>query len=598
MSELMFTTTSKVIRVVTAESMRKPIRLCLFLIALFPAIFTLSLVTKYGVDIGYADEWTFAPLFSKAHALTLTFADLFEQHNEHRYVFPKLLLILLTWLGHGNIRLQMFFSVFLCGLTSLNLWWILGRTTQLVIEKRLLFLALINLVLFSPVQSENWMWGIQFVLFLLNFFLTGAIAIAFSNLLIWKKFALCAAISLLATFSFGNGFLFWITTFPLVFVANPLTWKKKLGWTGAWGFAGAIAVAIYLIGYIKPAHHPAVAASGNPLEYLLYVTAFLGANLGKEMREESIVVPAIIGTVMLILYVGAIVFGLRRRDPILLKHTAPWLGIGGFALASAGLVSIARIGFGISQALDSRYTTFSVCMSVAVIGLAAVYRTHRPTVEREGWFRHFCSYLGIALFAALLTCVVTSFAWGVQSMKATERMRIWGKSALLFGNVVEDGIVYENYLGGWAPDVLRFANIEDSIGLLHPPLFRTKVISQLPIVAATRSLLGHIENAICTDENCEVSGWAVLPKKSRVADCVVIAYDDPNQGPIIFGVMDQVADRRFVANNFHKKFLLHCGWTVHFRRSVIPQGPQRISAYALNAMTGRLYELNSTKTLP
>lgn len=137
-----------------------------------PAIFTLSLVARYGVDIPYADEWTFAPLLVKAHTHALTFSDFFEQHNEHRYIFPKLLLVAFTYLSGGNLRVQMLFSVLLCGLTSLNLWLILRRTLPLAPEKRLLLLTLLNLVLFSPVQAENWTWGFQFALFLLNFLLT------------------------------------------------------------------------------------------------------------------------------------------------------------------------------------------------------------------------------------------------------------------------------------------------------------------------------------------------------------------------------------------------------------------------------------------
>ena len=91
---------------------RKVLRFCLVLLALSPAIITLSLVARYGVDIPYADEWTFAPLFVKAHTHTLTFSDFFEQHNEHRYVFPKLLLIAFAYLAHGNVRVEMMFSVF------------------------------------------------------------------------------------------------------------------------------------------------------------------------------------------------------------------------------------------------------------------------------------------------------------------------------------------------------------------------------------------------------------------------------------------------------------------------------------------------------
>jgi hypothetical protein len=570
------------------------------LLALSPAIFLLSLVARYGVDIPFADEWTFAPLLVKAHTHTLAFSDFFAQHNEHRYVFPRLVLIALAEVAHGNVRVQMFLSVFLCGLTSLNLWFILRRTLSLSTEKRLLLLALLNLVLFSPVQAENWTWGFQFVLFLINFLLTAGVAVATSELSMPRKFVLCVVIAFVATFSFGNGFLLWVTTFPLalVFREQP-SLKRRLVWLAGWGAAFAGAISIYFIHYVKPAHHPSVAASGNPVDYFLYVVTFLGAHLSQAARTESIVLPAILGTFLLIIYVSASGFVVFRGKPLLFGQAVPWIGIGGFALGSALLAALTRIGFGVNQGLDSRYTTFSLCLSVSVIGLAAITgEALHSSYGRNERFRH--SYLRVetACLTAFLFVLFVSAAWGVRSMQALERSRLWGKGALLLGNVVNDAIVYETYLGGWAPDVLRFANMEDAIGLLHPPMFRTAKLSQLPTVAATRFVPGYVDTITPSDGPCEISGWAVLPNQRRVADCVVVAYDSAGHEPTIFGVTDQVNDRPDAAQALGRKHLLRCGWAVHFPRSAIPRGEQHISAWALDAKIGKFYELGSMQVLP
>ena len=579
---------------------RRVLRFGVILLALSPAIFTLSLVARHGVDIPYADEWTFAPLLVKAHMHTLTFSDFFAQHNEHRYVFPKLLLVAFAYLARGNLRIEMLFSVFLCGLTSLNLWLILRRSLSFTLEKRLLLLTLFNLVLFSPVQAENWTWGFQFVFFLVNYLLTSGVAIATSDLSIWKRFVLCLAIALVGTFSFGNGFVLWVTTFPLALISGEReSLKRRFGWLAAWVTACAGTISLYFIHYVKPAHHPSLAASGNPLDYFLYVAAFLGAHLSQAARAESIVVPVTIGALLLIIYFGGMAFAFLRGTPLLLRQVRPWLGIGGFAVGSAFLAALTRIGFGINQGLDSRYTTFSLCLSIAAIGLASLMseKLHSSTGRNE-WVRNFHVRMETAFLTAFLIAVFVSSAWGVRSMKSIERTRLWGKGGLLLGNVLDDGIVYETYLGGWAPDVLKYANMEDAIGLLHPALFRTAEISRLPTVAATKTVLGYVDKVIASDGACEITGWAVLPKRRRVADCVVVAHNSEGQEPIIFGVTDQVSDRPDVAQAFARPGLLRCGWTVHFQRPVVPHGEQRISAWALDTKTGTFYELNNTKILP
>ena len=243
---------------------------------------------------------------------------------------------------------------------------------------------------------------------------------------------LCASIAFVATFSFGNGFLLWVTTFPLALVSRERarSLKRRLVWLVAWGAACLGAISLYFIHYVKPAHHPSIAASSNPLDYFLYVATFLGAHLSQAARTESIVVPVTIGTFLLIIYFTCLGFALFRGDRLLLKQVSPWLGIGGFALGSAFMAALTRIGFGVSQGLDSRYTTFSLCLSIGVIGLAAIIgRTLHSSHGRSAWFRHFYVRLETALLTLFLIAFFISAAWGVESMKSIERSRLWGKGA-------------------------------------------------------------------------------------------------------------------------------------------------------------------------
>ena len=576
------------------------VRSFLVALAILPGIFILGMVLRYGVDIPYSDEWTYAPLLVKARAHTLTFTDLFEQHNEHRCFFPKVVLIAFSYFAGGNVRAEMVFSVALCALASCNLWFIIRRTLSLTIEKTLLVLTLFNLLLFSAVQAENWTWGFQFLAFLMNFLLTSGIAAVVSGLSVTKKFLICLAIALVGTFSFGSGVVLWLTTFPIALLRDRLRAKKSLGWLAAWVGAGMASLALYFFHYIKPLHHPEVAASANPTDYLLYVATFLGAHLSKAVGNEAIWWPATIGAALTILYFLGTWLFVASREEMLRKKMVPWIGMGAFAISSAILASLVRIGFGIPQALDSRYTTFSLSLSIGVIGMFAALGETLPSSSRSdrsffGWL----SRIRIVLLALLLIAYVRSSIWGAQSIQSTERARLWGKAAVLWGNILNDAPVYETHLGGWAPDVLRYANMENGIALLHPPMIRTAELSRMgPVPFSTRSTLGFLDTLDLSDGHCLVSGWAASPKGRRVADCVIVAYDSAERGPIAFGVTDEVVARTDVARSLHRKELVGSGWRVHFDRSVLPAGPQQITAWAFDAKTGKLYQLGGRQELP
>ncbi len=572
----------------------------LLLSALAPSAFIVYLVTRYGVDIPFADEWTYAPLLLKAHDHALTLGDLFAQHNEHRLVFPKLLLIVIASLAGGNLRAQMFFSIALVAGTAFNLCWILRRTFASVPAKLLCVVTLMNLLLFSPVQAENWAWGFQFCLFLINYLLTSAICIASSKLSVAKKFLLCGVIAFVASFSFGNGILLWAVTFPIALVGLDKTAQRRtFPWLCAWIIAALATIGLYLLHYTKPAHHPPIAASRHVMDYYSYIAGFLGAPLSRPGRAESLIIPVSLGTLLLIIYVAAVAYALVSRRAEVRKTFAPWFALGGFALLSACLAAITRIGFGTTQALDSRYTSFGMLLAIAVIAILAI---GAPMVRSASTGRSrlvdAVGRIGAACLALFAIMFFISASWGTQQIRSIQRMRLWGKAALHFANVLNDQRVFATYLGGNAVDVLRYAKMENSIGFLHPELVKSSRISDLATVHTDGPAAGFMDRLSPSAGSCVVSGWAVLPRKCRVADCVVVSAKSKATAEFAFGVSDEVADRPDAAKLLNRAGLLRCGWRVHFNRSTIPAGEHQITAWAVDANSGCLYQLGGTLVLP
>ncbi|HVF70205.1 MAG TPA: hypothetical protein VM940_01240 [Chthoniobacterales bacterium] len=568
----------------------------LAILPFLPLLYLVALIARYGVDVPFADEFTFAPLLEKAHAGTLTVADLFAQHNEHRYFFTRLLFIGLAFAFQGNLRAEMFFSVFLALLAGANLWWLL-RKTAISTSAQTLLLCLFSLLLFSPVQAENWIWGFQFPLFFCNFLFTCGLVAAFSGLNPGKKFALCGAIALIASFSFGGGVLLWVLTFPLgLLIHREITWKTMTAWLVAWGAVAAATMALYFFHYVKPPYHPHIAASRNPVDYFLYVTTFLGAHLSRAARSEPIFQAALVGTVLLVLWSVAVAYAFRhRQDFELRRRILPWVALGSYAILNAVLAAAARIGFGVSQALDSRYTSFSLYLGGATAALIVIlkHEVYSRTASRR--FEGAIVRLETILLTAFAVLTLTAFSWGRSFMIESQGTRLWGKGALLFSNVMETGEIHDRYLMANAPEARAYANTLDKIGLLHPSMLRTAEIAQLK--TKQHPDLGFVDFITTAGSSCSVVGWAILPGTSTRAHCVILSYEDPARGAVAFRVADEIHNRPDVAAVLKKPAAEASGWTCHFDRSILPAGDIVVSAWAMDANHAILYQLGTPKLL-
>ena len=98
-----------------------------------PAALILYLVLRYAIAIPMLDDWEMVPPVVKAHAGTLTFTDLFEQQQEARTFFPRLIFIALSFGKYWDGRAEMILGILICCLTSLGIYRLLARSVSLVL---------------------------------------------------------------------------------------------------------------------------------------------------------------------------------------------------------------------------------------------------------------------------------------------------------------------------------------------------------------------------------------------------------------------------------------------------------------------------------
>ncbi|MDR2462183.1 MAG: hypothetical protein LBD30_00170, partial [Verrucomicrobiales bacterium] len=245
------------------------------LILALPVLYGFFVVARFGVNVPAGDEansmW-FVDLFMRDGACARTFGELWEPHNEHRMLLPKLVFLGLAWLAHYDIKAAMFLSMtaaagvyFVC---LRHLW----KATAPEPGRMLLGVA-VGFCVFNVVQVENMLWGFQVAWFMLLFF---AVA-AFHWFAKWaeggrrRDMMLCLLCGLASGLSSFHGLL----VLPTILGAMVLRGRQggRIPWKPMLATAGVLACfsAVYLQGWRKAAQHPDL--FGNTPENI--VTFFL-----------------------------------------------------------------------------------------------------------------------------------------------------------------------------------------------------------------------------------------------------------------------------------------------------------------------------------
>jgi hypothetical protein len=325
---------------------------------LWPTVI-LVMIAHRGVSVPYADQWDLVPKIEKYNAGTLAFSDLFAQHNEHRILVPLTIDLLLAVKTGWDIRAELFvnFAVSCVGAIFLVLLirnarfgrsWTFGLT----------LLALI--LYFSPSQSENWLWGWQLEWFLtVTCVLFSAWALSSTRFNRTARFSAAAVATTIATYSLGSGALFWAAGLMMLVA---LRFSRRQ--IGIWVAAAVLALVFYYAGYQNPPEQPSKSLFlHQPLDFARYVLQYLASPLGA--RGASAIA---VGAVLIVAFVTSAVYLARRGERALL---APWAALGLFAVASAVITGISRLGDGIDQAQSPRYITISTLLVVATCVMVA-----------------------------------------------------------------------------------------------------------------------------------------------------------------------------------------------------------------------------------
>jgi hypothetical protein len=327
-----------------------------------PIGFYFGLVAAFGVNVVFEDSWnSIVLLLGSVSRGQLTLAMLWAPHNENRMIFPYLLFLLTDLPSRYNATVDLYLSAALMTIAAVLLCWLVRRTTRL----GPLWLTPIIILFLDPVQIENILWDFQLAWALIAALFVMClccIEASTSRRYLWPVAGLLAT---LASFSSLQGLLIWPA--GLVYA-----WAKGCRWRllVLWPLSGVAMVALYFwdFGNVEPK-----AWSGFPSHHLLIVARYFLLALGGWAPHFHTLAGA---AVLAGLTICAVVAVLRPDWRSTLRVA---LALATFALMFVALIAWGRSALGPAEALDSRYTTYSIWAAIGIYIATAVY--HHKTRE-------------------------------------------------------------------------------------------------------------------------------------------------------------------------------------------------------------------------
>jgi len=560
--------------------------LFIWLGALVPMIYLTFLVRRYGVNVPMLDDWEMAPLIVKAHTGGLRFAEIFGQQEEARTIVPKIVFILSSR-GAWDVRDQMMLSIVICWLTAGGIFVLLRRLDLNLLALGLCFWLAV-LTIFSLAQFELWIFAFGFPSFLIALYVvTGLVTIGapFST---GMKFLICGALAAASSFTLPHGLLCWGVTFPILFLVQRVPrWPV---WLGLWLTLATMCSTLYFFGYEKQGYLPQFAPPAPLLEYVRFVLIFLGSGLANSVTQNRSAVAATFGLLQLLIFLGALVVtAWRIRDRVFLAKVMPWIALGVYSLGSATLAALGRIAFGTEYAASSRYVTFALYLTVAVIVLAAILFRELAARFPGKWMA------ALALFLSLAYLVPFSKAQanGLYFLRRYSAETRLARAAVLFSPAFDTSKVIQKiaYPPG-ADRVIRDSAALDALRLIRPGLIRANNVSAVPHQRADGiAVSGSCASMVAEGEFYHATGWALLNSRSRQADCVVIAYELPGAEPTLFSISDSILMEWQIARRFSCADYLWSGWSATFPKNVVPPGA-KLSFWAFDVDSPGLFQLS------
>jgi hypothetical protein len=435
-----------------ATTARPRVTALLYFLSALPLLSSVVLIYQNGVNVPMFDEWDDScVMLAKYKTGTLRPADLLRPQMEHRPLIPRLIELSTNVLISNNRRVHMMISPIIVAFTSLL---ILRLARQTIPERAALLWLIANVLLFSTVQHENWLWGEQYEFFITVFFVVAAITVTYSTLRFWPNVLSGMALWFAAVNCFAAGFAAAPAIAGVQLLHLKATRRNKLLVAALWAVAFVVVLKLYRVEPEGIHHGFAMSLREDPSRFIEYVVRYYSTPF--QLFNAPTAIVSRVGVTVLAFGLIVLVRGVLSRQQF--QRVLPWVGLAVFSLATALATANARLNMGTFQAMQSRYTTYSLLFVLGVMFTFAITISRGPWVLR--WALN--SLAGFLLGIHLITAT-----YGVVQMKGTRETLM--KSAEALRRINADPT--NNFLLHLYPDLDRLrvmANEYARLGVIEP----------------------------------------------------------------------------------------------------------------------------------
>jgi hypothetical protein len=351
------------------------------------------------------------PLFGAVSHHVLSLADLWRQHNEHRIFFPNLVLLISAYITHWNTMVETVIGFLFSLITATFIFLMIKES---VIKRWLSLIAglLTAAWFFSPVQWENWLWGWQVEWFMC---IAGIVTATFLLLRYTDKgikhkpllLVLAILAAVIASFSLAGGLFVW-----LIGILILLLMKQPRRIQGIWLLLGILSIFLYYYHYVQPLGPNGATDTfflHHPLAFIEFFLAYMGGAIGSVSGQLQ--APIVVGSIFLLLLLPLLYLTWQQRTNI--RKYLPWLMFCVVGILGGLTTAVGRLVYGVSFALNSRYTAFSI---LYVIGLTALTVTLFDDLHKTSKNFRVVVASGLVLFS--LPLLISSYSVGVHGFRS------------------------------------------------------------------------------------------------------------------------------------------------------------------------------------
>ena len=418
-----------------------------------PFAYLLYAVVKYAVAVPCLDQWDLVPLLDKMYRGELTSGDLWEQNNEHRIFFPKLIMLGLARLTGWNIGYELAADILLAvGIFAVIVWQIKTTERRLGVRELRWAIPASSVIVFSLSQYHIWLcsWNMPFLVNMLA--VLGGIVVLAKEAFSWRRFTAAALLGIVATHSFTNGLTFWPIGLLILLSVTSGRPERKASLLG-WLLLTVLTVWSYFWHYrISKGNASPSLVFAHPVAYAVYVLKFLGSYVLKFLGSIGAQYPKandfLVGNGELAFVFGlAAMMGgcwagwlLARWKIAGLPALLPYIGMSLYSIGSALVAGLGRLCLGTEQAASSRYGIVVVPLWTAlVVLLILLVRGKRkagseddlPKQPSKRRLEEDCQTIAGWLLVGVISLLTLSSACATESAIVMSRTLACGRARLL-----------------------------------------------------------------------------------------------------------------------------------------------------------------------